>query len=987
MHEFLNGIAEAYLADPDLRHYTFVFPNVRSMRYFKEYLAKRLQTEYQNIGGLCLTLPELVEKGCGMKIVSNERLIFILYRAYCNITKGQRTETFDRFRYWGQMLLKDFNDVDRYLANPKELFRNARDYKKIQSFYLTPQQEEIIRTYWRNDPYWKSAFDHRDEAVQLPFWNHVAMKGEPERKFTQLWAILGELYNEFHRLLATNNECYSGMAYRHVAEQLMLGNRLPFNPKLYIFIGFSRLSHSEHAIFNQLNRRGLAHFYWDYEPTLMNHREANTAARFIKTYVKEFSTAKSGVDTGAPLPSHEVNIIAVPSDIAQTKVAANLLKNDDTALVLADSELLIPMVASIPADYQHVNVTMGFPMRFTSLAQLYELLIEMQLRARTGSDGVPVFFHDDIVALTAHPAVQKTFPTECRELIRQMRNNHLYNLPANALTGELAALEPLFRTISKDAAPTEIAAHLSGLLKFMSDSGMLSGIDKLCLDDLFATIERITSYALEFSINADRRTFFEIINHTIRDKALALEGETFEAMQIMGILETRSLGFPNVVMLSMNDSTYPGTDSSYSFIPENLRRAYGLPTRDHLEAEAAYHFYRILAHAKTLTLLYDARCFGLRNGQPSRYITQLTYADFPGVNVNLYEGEFPAPEAERGPMINIGYKTDKKIFADTLVKFADPSCMATHRISASDLKKYINCPLQFFLQKVNDINPPELEAEETSAADHGNVVHAVAQRVYDFFKERGTAVTREDLDSLVAGGFDNLLERELQRAVNIFFLHYPEKVDGKENTALYSIPLDEKNALYAEALRTSLITMFNKEEPPFTILGTEVPIGFSWSVAPGISVNFKMIIDRLDSVVEGNKTIHRIIDYKTGNDKMDFYSVESLFEIGNPKTQRMAIFQLLLYSSAYLYNNPELRPDQVRPMIFRLKDVKETEFGCLKTGESRNKTDLEDFGMVKEEFEKLMSEMFSKIFDLEAPIERANNVDCCKYCPFKLMCN
>lgn len=983
MHEFLNGIADAYLADPDLRTYTFVFPNIRSMRYFQEYVAAKLEVAPGEVRSLCLTMPELVEKACAMTIAPGEKLLFMLYRAYCNVRGNTAVETFDRFRYWGQMLLKDFNDVDRYLADPKELFRNAKDYKKIQSFYLTPQQESIIRTYWSNDPYWKSALEHRNEAKELPFWNHVVMHGEPERKFTQLWAILGELYDEFHHLLADNGDCYPGMAYRRVAEQLMLGNRLPFNPKLYIFIGFSRLSHSEHAIFNQLNRQGLAHFYWDYDPTLMNHHGANTAARFIKTYVEEFRSAKPGVNCGAPIPVHNVNIIAVPSDIAQTKVAAEYLKDDDTALVLADSELLVPMVASIPERYSHINVTMGFPMRFTSLSQLFSLLTDLQLHARFDGDNQPVFFHDDVVALISHPAFRMAFSQECADLIQHMRNSHLYNLPLSALQNKFKVLLPIFSTISKEATPAEIAARMTSTLQYMSDNGMFTGIDTICLGELLDTIRRITGYATQFGIRADRRTFFEMIGRIIREKTLALEGEKFDAMQVMGILETRSLGFSNVVMLSMNDETFPGGDNSYSFIPETLRRAYGLPTRDHLEADAAYHFYRILSHARTLTLLYDARCGGLRTGQPSRYITQLTYGNFPGVSLKRFAGEFPPPESEREPLIGPDYLTRKSVFADTLRKYSDPAYISTHRISASDLKEYINCPLQFFLQKINDINPPELMKEETGAADHGNVVHEVAERVYNFFKSRRTPVTRADLDSLIDGGFDDLLRRELVRAINIHFMHYPAEVDGRENTQLENIPLDGKNSLYADAIRLSLIAMFGKEQTPFTILGTEVPVEFSWPVGPGLDVNFKMIIDRLDCVVEGNKTIHRIIDYKTGADKTSFDSVDALFETGNYKSQRKAIFQLLVYCAAYLHEHPDLRPDQVRPMIFKLKEVKETEFSNLKIG----KSELSDYGQVKTEFDAALARMFADIFDLGKPVVRATDPDCCTYCPFKMLCN
>ena len=210
-------------------------------------------------------------------------------------------------------------------------------------------------------------------------------------------------------------------------------------------------------------------------------------------------------------------------------------------------------------------------------------------------------------------------------------------------------------------------------------------------------------------------------------------------------------------------------------------------------------------------------------------------------------------------------------------------------------------------------------------------------------------------------------------------------VDGKENPMLEKIPLDEKNSLYADALRLSLRTMFAKEQTPFAIVGTEVPVAFSWQVSDSLTVNFKMIIDRLDRIVEGNTDIYRIIDYKTGGDKTDFPSVESLFEIGNP-AQRKAVFQLLVYCAAYLREHPELEARQLRPQIFKLKSMQDTEFPLLKLGSQRSGTDLESYAQVCDEFEARLTEMFERIFDIEAPIEKASDPDCCKYCNFRMLC-
>lgn len=956
MHEFLNGVAEAYRLDPDLKDTLFVFPNVRSRAYFLQAMAP------QEISAL--TLAQLVERSCQRSLASKERLLFMLYRAYSNVRQAMRqgVEPFDRFRFWGQMILRDFNDIDRYLVDTGQLFRNVEDFKKIQAFYLTEQQEELIRAYWKADPYWKTALDSYKRGDERPFWNHISHEGEPLKKFTQLWAILGDVYNEFHRLLAEKREAYPGLAYRLVAEKIMGGEDLEnIRPKRYVFIGFSCLSHSEHAIFRELQKRSMAHFYWDYDPTLMNHR-SNSAGQFISTYVEAFPETAPGYVTPDRPHTHTVDIISVASGVTQAQVAAGLLKNRETALVLADAELLVPTVAAIPDSFEQVNVTMGYPLRFSALVQLLSLLTKMQMRVSYDSRGQALFFHKDIAELVKHPAVQQAFPQATAKLLPFMRQNRLFNLTAGDLTEEFDCLRPLLGTVGDDASPRQVAEYICGILDYLRENEMVSGIDTVAFERVRQAVLHFVDSAETFGVSLQRRTFFDLLERTLLETTLPMEGRTFQAMQVMGILETRSLGYPNVVMLSMGDDVYPGTAVGRSFIPEALKRGYGMPTRDMAEADMAYHFYRILSWARTLTLIYDARIGDMRTGQPSRYLTQLTYGNFPGITVATKVVGFQPPTYLGAKATDLSLS--KGFLADRLLEYLQGG---SKHLSASSLKTYLSCPKQFFLEKVLKLSPPDPLEQESGAADHGQVIHDACQHIYQELQQTRSRIEAEDIDYDRNPAFRQLVERHLTRSINKNLAHACEENLDKPITG-------GEEALYVEPLRKELVSVFRREVPGFHDIKCEEPFNVCLSVGQ-YHVNFKVIIDRLDQIEENGKTIYRIIDYKTGRDSITASEVAKVFD-GEHNTA--AIFQLLLYCEA-LSQKYGISADCIRPIIYRIKDIDQEEFPLLQIA----KQPLENYAQVADGFRELLAEKINELFNPEGLVTVPEVDTNCTFCKIR----
>ncbi len=1019
MHAFLRSIADGYFRAEglDLNSYTFVFPNPRSAKYFIHYLSQNQSFDGYDLKTITLTMAEFCEKGARLRRASHNKLLMVVYAAYCKVSREINPEftpeEFDRFRFWAEMLIKDFDEIDRYMVNAEELFRNVADYKEIQSFYLSDEQAKIIREFWGDDPYWGrlAAPTAKEPAQELPFWAHVGGdEHAPVRKFKQIWEMMGEIYAEVKRMLLAEKLCYPGMAERRVAEMVKKeGPRvLPFNPKKYVFIGFHRLSTAEHVIFEALKRAEKAHFYWDYDPALMNPATGNKAGRFIARYVEHFTDSLEAVTLPPGGGTHHVQVIGIASNVGQAKLAAQLLHGSDTAIVLPAPDALLPLVASIPEEFEQINVTMGYPLRYSQVAQLYSSLAGLQIRAkRKAGESVDVkvdgknvsarhskeeyieYFRSDIMRLLAHPLLRAVCPEELTNLRTLMDEKRLFNLPANAFTD--LTDKKLFPVMADLLAPVKDPNDIQSVVEYTYlilhrclKSGILTGLDAKTVDLILDQVTELKDLTDQYGIKMVKNTFFHMIERTLTQSSLALSGLTFDVLQIMGVLETRALGFRNVMMLSMNDSVFPGRVSNKSFIPEALRRAYGLPTAEHAESDAAYYFFHILSNAENLTLIYDSRSGGLRSGERSRFIEQLINVGFPGVEVTVTDSVIASNLA--APMKNSLLpdeieKTPEVM--ERLNRYTDPAGKHKFKLSASALKTYLGCPMRFYMERVEDIRPEEPRRENLDALAYGNIIHQTAEMVYKRLRDeyRTTNITRSVVEDLIEGGYDNMLLRELRRAFNVNFVGM--KIDDRE---AYTQELHGEAAMYFPEYLKILHEMLRAEPVPFQFIDAELSKTENWALPNGVNLNFTLKIDRLDRC----KGKLRFVDYKTGKDETNFNPSNVMAR--EKHTGREGIFQLLTYCYAYK-DLIGATDEEMQPLIYkiRLTPVDGTTFPPLEIKEGKTAgTPLESYAQVAEWFEPMFCDLISEIFDPQTPFRKTDidsgNASPCTYCPFKPTC-
>ena len=957
MESFLKLVAaDLYKhTEGNLAHTAVVFPNKRAGLFFNEYLAQESDSPIWSPA--YVSISELFRSLSPWEVGDPVKLVCELYKIFRRET--QSTETLDDFYFWGEMLISDFDDADKNRVDTDKLFSNLQDLRNIMDDYtfIDDEQEEAIRQFFQN----------------FSIERRTALK----ERFISLWNVLGNIYKGFRESLASQNIAYEGMMYRHVIEHLDV-DKLPYEK--YVFVGFNVLNKVEHTLFTQLKDAGKAVFYWDYDEFYMKeNRQAVTheAGEFIRRNLRDFPSPLSGELFKNLSKPKEVHYIASSTENAQARYLPQWIRNNlttpekETAVVLCNEALLQPVLHSLPAEVKHVNITMGFPLSQTPVYSFLIALLELHTHGFNFKSGRYTF--QSVVTLLKHPYTRQL--TGQAELLEKelTRNNRFYPLP-----GELGKDEFLTRLFTPLSGNLNLCIRLSETLQQVAgiyqantsgteDTDAFNQLYRESLFKAYTTINRFRTLIEEDELTVQSETFRRLLVKVLSATNIPFHGEPAIGMQVMGVLETRNLDFRHLVLLSVNEGQLPKSGGDSSFIPYNLRKAFGMTTIEHKIAVYAYYFYRLLQRAERITLMYNTSSDGLNRGEWSRFMLQfLIEWPHPITRQFLEAGQSPQGTSpitvEKTPDVMRRMQSLFDVRANPKAKF-----------SPSALNYYLDCPLKFYYRYVAGLSAPDEVSAEIDSATFGSIFHYAAEHIYKDLTTHGKVINKEALETLLRN------EVKLQ-----------DYVDTAFKKLFFNVPQNEKPEYNGvQLINSAVIARYLKQllqndlrYAPFTFIASEMEVDEPIDIQTPkgvIKSRIGGIIDRMDSK---DGTL-RIVDYKTGGDADTPPHVESLF-IPDKKRSNY-VFQTFLYAAIMCRKQPTMK---IAPALLYIhRAATETYSLVIQMGEPRKpKEAVEDFSKYEKEYRERLQGLLEEIFNPEKSFTQTEIIEKCTYCDFKALC-
>lgn len=962
MTPFLKQVADHFMASGDISSRCLIFPNRRSQVFFKKYLGEAVAaTGTPIIAPELLTINDFFYKISGTQASDRISLLLELYDCYKALNPS--SELLDEFIFWGDVILGDFDDVDKYLVDPKRLFTNVKEFREIQdSFsYLSETQKAAMERFVRH--------------FRTPSGDPGRRSGDMKERFLQIWNILLPLYESFKEVLSSKGMSYEGMTYRNLVDRLeaepvtdVLGKSFP-NVREFVFVGLNALNECERTVARKMRNAGIGSFVWDFQGGLLKDPK-NNASLFMSRNISDFGQAFPLDDQDIRTP--EIEVISVPSSTGQAKLLPSIVKDDTYAVILPDESLLIPVLNSIPPEIKDINVTMGYPMKGSAFFDFMGLVAAMQNRLRKKDENW-YFYHSHVWAIFSSGLFKKVTAEDqqTKEIVEAVKKEAKYYIPEEDLTGT-GFLDLIFKPIVKDSTHGS-KAQTHSYAGYLKD--MIKGLASLMATDPDMVIE------LEFAKKAYNAinqlegkdlevlpaTFSRLLDQLLSPMSVPFNGEPLKGLQIMGPLETRALDFRHLVILSCNEGVFPRRGASASFIPPELRKGFGLPTYERQDAIWSYYFYRMIQRAETVTLLYDSRTEGLKNGEESRFIKQLEYH----YNLPIKRSLARAGAKTHGDAGAIP-KTDEhvRIVKDTI-------------LSASSLKNYLDCPAKFYFSKVEGLKEENEVAEDLDAGMLGDIYHSTMQALYmgegamdpsyDMSDRERNAAFPDALKVITKEYIASWLKRkdDIKKRVRSLIL-----------TQLRSLEVSGRNLVLENIILQYVLKTLERDKELMERLGVDSfrIIGLERQYFGEIDgFKFMGYVDRMDSFLPGEV---RIVDYKTGkveekdvdiNDDNAVKTAEELFGEKNEKRPRIA-FQLFLYDFL-TKKDPDVKGCVVvnsiyQPAVLFKEGVRSVPM-C---------------GKFNEEVMERLHKVLGELTDTSVPWRRTGEEKTCSWCDFKMIC-
>jgi hypothetical protein len=960
MTYFLDRIASQLFEEfgGRLDRHCLVFPNRRAGLYFLKYLSGKAGKPIWSPE--VKTINELFQSFSARKLAESELLVFELFKVYRELNK--KAGSIDDFFFWGEMLVNDFDDIDKYLIDASKLFINLKEIKEIDVKFggLTEAQIDIIRQFWIN-------------------FNPSAPTDQ-KSDFQEIWSVLLTLYEQFRHSLIKNGIGYEGMIYRELAEICMTGTLNQLKWDHIHFIGFNALNNCEKELMRYLKKSGHARFYWDYDDSFVTEDPGHSAGYFIRDNLKQFgndmpadwicnsASSKSGV-------SPVIKVIDSTSDIAQVKLAAKIVGESPfvnasdahhTAIVLADENLLLPALTSLPDNVESINITMGYPLKYSPVYNLIKDLLTLRKTLRSNESGDILFDQREVQAILTNSFFSVSPDIHSFSQFAELRTSKDLWISSSFFIGK-PPFDFIFRKIE---TAKEFSLYLKTILEKLyiltgasEDKGSVAvgiSMHNEFIYRIILAINRLDAILADTDAAISLQTYNRLLDRILRGLSIPFYGEPLNGIQIMGILETRSLDFRNLIILSVNEGILPQNSAASSFIPYNLREAFGLPTIRHQDSIYAYYFYRLLQRAENITLICNSSSDGLKTGEMSRFILQLKYGTNPP-HFSSQRFEIRAPnrvpvEIKRG---TIHIEKLRKEFFSEKKKILSPSAVNT----------WLTCRMKFYYRYVCGLEEPEKIARDIDPEMFGELLHAVMEKVYSPFKKR--ILNRDLFESI--GKNDNHINSLIADSINERFYNM------KKST------LSGNDLIICNILKSYIQLIINRD---CTFAPLEI-VELEYRISSDLEIDYLNrreilkiggVIDRLDRTEGG----FRITDYKTGKTDMEIPSLESLFD-ENEKNRNDSWFQIFMYCYVFLMENEE---NHLRPSVYPVRSMFSDDFNDSLTVKDFNGQTMliDDFEKVKESFGQNLIKTIAKIFNTEESFIMTENLKKCEFCPFAQLC-
>ena len=958
MEPFLKIVAEDLyrkycVQGGGLADVTVVFPNRRARLFFDDFLSACSTVPVWS--PQYTTIEELFHSQSDLRPADRIELVTLLHKIYQEELHAD--ESLDSFWSWGELMLADFDDIDRNLAPADQLFTLLREQKDMTDLsFLTPEQTKALEQFFGEMK--------KSRPTEL------------RQRYQSVWSVLGNIYERFNHLLTEKGIGYNGMIQRRVIANL---DEERFTARKYAFIGFNSLDGAEKELFRAIQKAGKALFYWDYDPAYTESSLLHEAGRFLRNNLKEFPNELPR-EQFEGMHKARLTIVETSTDNAQARFIPQWLNSLDvekagkeTAIVLADENLLQPVLHSIPQErIGNVNITMGYKLSETSLYNLVNALIDMQ---RFASRNKGRFNIQSLSRVLGNPMIS-ALTADSTKILEDLRKSRRMFPDTTALTTH-KDLAVLFRSATDNLSLLqylqEVLKALVPIIRERDDDTLFQPLNQESLYRIYTQITRLYSLAESGGLEISTDTLCRLIRSVLSTTTVPFHGEPAVGMQIMGLIETRNLDFKNVLLLSAQEGSLPKSGQSASFIPYNIRVAFGLTTMQDKSAVSSYNFHHLLQRAQNVTMVYNgnADAPGIGKGQISRYLLQLIVGGAEISRITL--------KTDRKDTDAVTLSVEKT--PDVLEKLCSMYDYSNAKLflSPSALNRYMNCKLQFYLAQVAKLKKPNDTDTEIDYAMFGTLFHRSAELAYNSLAATDGTVTRAAIDALLKDSVR--LEGFVKQA---FHDEYFDKKDV--NKADYSGSQSINFDVIAKYLQ-QILRMDMELYAPFRYIGSETS-GYQYAIQvphplkPGsqFPVRLKGIIDRMDC----KDGILRIVDYKTGSDKTHPGSMSDLFPPTETKKRNYQAFQIFYY--AYIMSRqPEFSQYKLAPtLLYTRTTSKPTADNIYYTV---NKEPVKDFGgQYAKEFEDKLKNIISEIFNPDITFEPTDDKEACKNCDFKSLC-